>query len=321
MSDFPLVWMADALRAAGCTVIEEDGWKTRGRPRSFAPIGIMFHHDASPKGETSNGVDVIRDGRPGLEGPLGNLWLAFDGTWHCVAAGSANHAGEGDGSWGDIDDGNHDTIGVETDHTTDEAWQPGQQSSGLRGTDALRRHMRMSDAQVHRRILAHKEWAPSRKVDPDPMDMNAARANLIAYDPAAEEEELVDQIRRVSEQEQTLAPGRWAKVRIGAEDDETGPQFGIVNGPCHFMLTINLTTDGFHPDSALMLRAVNTEADPDNVKSSHPIEQRSPTDDGPQHFAYAAQGWVPEGQTLRVQANPDTEVTISKAETRVSAFR
>ena len=81
------------LRDAGCKVVEEPGWKTRGRPRPFAPIGIMLHHDASPAGETSNGADVIVNGRPGLEGPLGNLWLAYDGTWHCCAAGSANHAG------------------------------------------------------------------------------------------------------------------------------------------------------------------------------------------------------------------------------------
>jgi hypothetical protein len=317
----PLVWMADVLRAAGCKVVEEPGWKTRGRPRPFAPIGIMFHHDASPAGQTSNGADVIVNGRPGLEGPLGNLWLAYDGTWHCCAAGSANHAGEGDGSWGDIDDGNGQTIGVETDHTTNEKWTGGQRSEALRGTDALRRHMGMSDAQVARRVLAHKEWAPSRKVDPDPMDMDAARANLIAYDPTAAEDDLVDQIRRVSQQEQTLAAAKWTKVRIGAEDDETGPQFGIVNGPCHFYLSVNLTTDGFHPDSALMLRAVNTETDPDTVKTAHPIEQRSPTDDGAQHFAYHTQGWVPDGETLRVQANPDTEVTIVKAETRASVFR
>lgn len=314
----PLDWMADVLRAAGCKVIEEDGWKTRGRPRSFAPIGIMFHHDASPKGETSNGVDVIRDGRPGLEGPLGNLWLAYDGTWHCVAAGSANHAGEGDGSWGDIDDGNHDTIGIETDHTSNEKWTTGQQSSGLRGTDALRRHMKMTDAQVGRRILAHKEWAPSRKIDPDPMDMNSARAQLLAFDPAQDEEAFVDQIRRASDQEQTLPAGNWVKVRIGAEDDPNGPQFGVVNGPTHFILTIALTTDPVPDGKSLMLRAVNTKGDPDNVVASHPIQQYGRTDAGSQHFVYGTQGWVDTDQTLRVQAYADADIVVSKSETRVT---
>jgi hypothetical protein len=312
--------MADVLRAAGCTVVEEPGWNTRGRPRPFAPIGIMFHHDASPKGETSNGADVIVNGRPGLEGPLGNLWLSYDGAWHIIAAGSANHAGTGDGSWGDIDDGNHDTIGIETDHTSNEDWTTGQRSEGLRGTDALRRHMGMTDAQVGRRVLAHKEWAPSRKIDPDPMDMAVARANLIAYDPAAEDG-YVDQIRRSNSQAQTLAPSSWRNVRIGAEDDASGPQFGIISGPAHWSLHATLTTEGGIPaGKSLMLRAVNTKGDADNVVNGHPIVQFGPTDTGPQHFGYSMQGWTDEGQTLRVQANADAEVILTKTETRASIW-
>jgi hypothetical protein len=302
----PLVWMADVLRAAGCAVVEEPGWKTRGRPRAFDPIGIMLHHDASPAGETSNGADVIVNGRPGLSGPLGNLWLSYDGAWHCIAAGSANHAGEGDGSWGDIDDGNHDTIGIETDHTTDEKWTGGQRSSGLRGIDALRRRLGMTDAQVARRVLAHKEWAPSRKIDPDPMDMDRARAQLLAFDPT-QEDGFVEQIR--------------LRVRIGEEDDPSGPQFGAVNGPCHFLLDMYLTTDGgIAPGKSMMLRGVNTDGDPDNVVAQHPIMQYGPTDTGSQHHAYSTQGWLPEGQTLRVQANTDDTVRITKTETRVTTW-
>lgn len=314
----PLVWMADVLRAAGCTVIEEPGWKTRGRDRPFAPIGIMFHHDASPAGETSNGADVIVNGRDDLAGPLGNLWLSYDGAWHCCAAGSANHAGTGDGSWGDIDDGNHDTIGVETDHTTNEQWTTGQRSEGLRGTDALRRHMGMSDAQVGRRILAHKEWAPSRKVDPDPMDMDAARANLLAYDPSAEDG-FVKQIRRSSAQEQSITPGQWTKVRM-AEDTFDGSKFAIVTGPCHFVLSCAVTTDPVPAGKSLMLRAVNTGDDPDAAVASHPIEQYGPTDAGAQHFSHFSQGWVEDGQWLRVQINADAAVRITKSETRVTTW-
>ena len=192
MATYPLTWLADVLRAAGCKVIEEDGWKTRGRDGSFTPKAIMLHHDASPAGETSNGVDVIRDGRPGLAGPLSQLWLAYDGTWHVVAAGRANHAGEG-GPWGVIsaDDGNGDAIGIETDHTTDERWSDPQRSEGLRGVHALTQHMGITTREeIDRAVTAHKEYAPDRKVDPDPMDMDNARAQLAAYDDEAPEEGL-----------------------------------------------------------------------------------------------------------------------------------
>jgi len=185
MATYPLTWLADVLREAGCTVIEEDGWKTRGRDGAFAPKAIMLHHDASPKGETSNGVDVIRDGRPGLAGPLSQLWLSYDGVWHVVAAGRANHAGEG-GPWGVIstDDGNGDAIGIETDHTTDEKWTDPQRSEGLRGVHALAQKLGITTREeIDRAITAHKEYAAGRKIDPDPMDMNAARAKLAGYEP------------------------------------------------------------------------------------------------------------------------------------------
>lgn len=184
MAGYPLTWLADVLRAAGCRVIEEDGWKTRGRDGSFDPKAVMLHHDASPAGETSNGVDVIRDGRPGLEGPLSQLWLSFDGVWHVVAAGRANHAGEG-GPWGVIarDQGNRDAIGIETDHTTDEAWTGAQRSEALRGVHAIAERLGITTREeIDRAITAHKEYAPDRKIDPDPMDMDNARAQLAAYD-------------------------------------------------------------------------------------------------------------------------------------------
>lgn len=320
MTDYPLTWMADVLRAAGCMVIEEGDWKHRGRPRSFAPKAIMLHHDASPKGETSHGADVIINGRPGLEGPLGNLWLDFDGYWHVIAAGSANHAGEG-GPWGVIstDDGNHDSLGIETDHTSNEAWSAAQTSEGIRGVWALAQHMGITTReQINQAVCAHKEYT-SRKIDPDPLDMNAARANLAAYDP--EGGGFVDQIRRSSSVEQNLAAGKWAKLRMAAPDDPSGAQFGIVAGPAHFILDMALTTSGgLTPGKAVMIRAVNTADDPDDPVASHPIGQTTPTDGGPQHFTYQAQGWLDTGQWLRVQANPDEALTITKAETRVTIW-
>jgi hypothetical protein len=314
MGDFPLIWMADVLRAGGCTVMEAPDWKTRGRPRPFGPFGIMVHHDASPPGETAAGWEVIAYGHANLEGPCGNLWLAYDGTWWCIAAGSANHAGEGDGSWGDIDDGNHDTIGIETDHTTDERWTTGQQSAGLRGIDALRRHMGMSDAQVGRRILAHKEWAPSRKVDPDPMDMDAARANLIAYDPTAEEG-FVEQVRKTSKTPQVIPDdGKWHNLRLSHPDDDSGV-YGVKPGAYYWLLDVAVTTALMPPGETLLLRAVSTEGDADHVVTGAPVGAGTASDRAAQHFQWSGQGRNGDGQWLRVQAQTTAEVEVTRTDT------
>src|SRR5258708_13988783 len=38
--------LAEFMRAAGLTVNEVGNWRTRKRPGSFTPIGIMMHHTA-----------------------------------------------------------------------------------------------------------------------------------------------------------------------------------------------------------------------------------------------------------------------------------
>jgi len=177
-----VTWLADVLRDAGCPVVEEPGWQTRGRPGgSFTPRGIMLHHDASPPGSTSSGPDVIINGRPDLAGPLAQLWLSYTGTWHVCAAGRANHAGGG--SWHDIpdDDANSHTIGIETDHTANEDWTGAQFDYGTRGLIALcdRLGIRTDAATLKDWLLAHKEWAPGRKVDPDPLDMDDLRGLIL----------------------------------------------------------------------------------------------------------------------------------------------
>jgi hypothetical protein len=184
MATYPLTWLASVLREAGCTVVEHGDWKHHGRDGSFSPKAIMLHHDASPAGETSHGWEVIYYGREGLEGPLSQLWLDYDGRWHVIAAGRANHAGEGR-SWGVVaaDQGNRDAIGIETDHTSDEKWTDAQRSEGLRGVHALAKRLGITtSAEIDRAVLAHTEYAPDRKIDPDPMNMDTARAKLASYE-------------------------------------------------------------------------------------------------------------------------------------------
>src|SRR3546814_18123402 len=65
---YKLTWLADVLRAAGCTVVEEDGWKDRGRGQMGNVLGVMHHHTGP--GSEKGPIELIRDCRPDLAGPL-----------------------------------------------------------------------------------------------------------------------------------------------------------------------------------------------------------------------------------------------------------
>jgi hypothetical protein len=135
------LWLADVLRAAGCDVVEEPGWKDRGRPGVFEPKGVMVHHTSSnPHGGNTAALSTVLNGRldeqPPLPGPLSQLLVARDGTWHVVAAGRCNHAGAG--RWrGDVN-GNSHFIGAECENDgVKEPWPVHQLDSMVRGVAAL----------------------------------------------------------------------------------------------------------------------------------------------------------------------------------------
>lgn len=90
------------LRNAGLTVVELDGWQTRGRPPEtggFEPVGVLNHHTgASAKGwslaqEKSYAEWMAKVGRSDLPPPLVQTSLGRSGTVYLCAAGRSNHAG------------------------------------------------------------------------------------------------------------------------------------------------------------------------------------------------------------------------------------
>lgn len=169
-----LTWMVEVLRAAGVPVVEHPGWQSRSAPGSFSPRAVMWHHDASAAGPSPGMPRMIAEqGNAATPPPLAHAWVATDGTWHLTAAGRANHAGTGSG-WGVIpkNAGNTYAIGIETDHTTGEAWPAAQLDSLRRGTAALLKRLGASPSNA---LCGHREYAPGRKVDPDGLDMNAER--------------------------------------------------------------------------------------------------------------------------------------------------
>jgi hypothetical protein len=88
-------WIANNCRGFGLTVEEYAGWTTRGSS-SFDPHGALAHWTAGPAGATGRpSLSTVVYGRSDLPGPLANVYLDRAGICVVVAAGRANHAGEG----------------------------------------------------------------------------------------------------------------------------------------------------------------------------------------------------------------------------------
>lgn len=168
-------WIGEALRAGGLPVIEEPGCMDRGTGGLFTPLGVLMHHTAGSANGNLPSLGIVRDGRPDLQGPLSQLMLARDGTFHFIAAGRANHAGVGSAWFVPGSEGNRYLIGIEAESTgVRDDWTDAQRVNYPRGVAALLRWM----GKDERYAIGHKEWAPTRKVDPAFWDMNAFRGDV-----------------------------------------------------------------------------------------------------------------------------------------------
>jgi hypothetical protein len=149
--------IAQRLRAAGIPVVEVAGWQTRGSS-SFDPRGSVNHHTAGPSSGATPSLNTCIYGRPDLAGPLCNVFQSRepdgDDVAYVVAAGRANHAGEG--AWRGLS-GNSSVYGLEVEHTgTSEAPR-----ARLERAAAIHAAMFSGDVGY---CCQHREWT-SRKVD------------------------------------------------------------------------------------------------------------------------------------------------------------
>lgn len=175
-----------ALRDWGLTVVEVPGWQTRGSS-SFDPRGFVAHHDVI--GPLTRCPSIIIDGRSDLPGPLSQFWLERNGRVHLVAAGRANHAGEG--NWNGLY-GNSSVWGCEANNlgTPADPWPQAQLDAYYRLAAACADFSGFSPAYV----CGHKEWAPSRKVDPHSINMADFRRKVA--DQRKDPRPLTDQQKR-----------------------------------------------------------------------------------------------------------------------------
>lgn len=164
-------WLADALRAEGCRVVEVDGWETRRASNStFRPIGVAVHHTAPP-----------------VPYPIGallqscNLNVKTDGDVYLISAGYQYDTGMGsyrvrDETAAGIppparaslrglrDDGyvNDSYFDIETDHPGDGSPIPDvQRDAVIKACAAICRKMGWTDGHV----IGHSE-STRRKIDP-----------------------------------------------------------------------------------------------------------------------------------------------------------
>ena len=172
---YALFWLADVLRAAGLKVVEQPGWKDRGRGAMGSVKGVLCHHTASRSKANAPSLGIVQDGRADLPGPLSQLVLGRDGTWFVVAAGRCNHAGKG--AWQGVTAGNTSLIGIEAENAGDgsEPWPAEQMDSYARGCAAILLHIGADDVMC----AGHKEFAlpRGRKIDPS-FDMIAFREDV-----------------------------------------------------------------------------------------------------------------------------------------------
>ena len=146
-----------ALKKYGVKYETVPGWRTRGSA-SFNPKGVVCHWTAGPrnaKGRPS--LNVVTYGRPGLSGPLCQVYLDRNGVAVVVAAGRANHAGRG--GYKGLS-GNSSVFGIEAECGGDGDWTDAQREAYPKVVAALVSLTGRSEKYV----CGHNEWT-TRKID------------------------------------------------------------------------------------------------------------------------------------------------------------
>ena len=159
-----LTQLADVARRTGYPVTEVPGWKTRGHGPQPEVDGVVCHHTAG-----WNDMHVVRDGRPGLEGPLSQIWLRRDAAIFIVAAGRCWHNAPSL-SLGHM---NSNSIGIEAENDGKAPWPAVQLDSYRKLCAELCKEFRLPASVVK----GHKEVNAS-KPDPHSINMTTFRADV-----------------------------------------------------------------------------------------------------------------------------------------------
>lgn len=181
------VWLKDLVKVLRKAGVEVEGMTyTRGRyaGKSWKQVGwsgmgyrqlrgIMWHHDASPAGDSPGALDWCMYSELA---PCAAIWIDRRGKWFVYAAGQTNHAGVGSSALAPNSTGNQYYLGIETDMgAPGEAWPKPLLDSLRKGTAVLMEHYGL-DPKVA--LEFHKSYAPGRKNDPAHLDLKKERRRV-----------------------------------------------------------------------------------------------------------------------------------------------
>ncbi|MEV0617668.1 N-acetylmuramoyl-L-alanine amidase [Nonomuraea sp. NPDC050404] len=167
-----LTQLADVARRTGHPVTEVPGWKSRGHGPQPEVQGLVCHHTAGPAaGGDYPSLAVVRDGRPGLSGPLSQFGLGRSGHIYVIAAGRCWHNAPSTSPWHD----NSSSLGIEAENNGFQPWPEAQLDAYRKLCAQLCREFGLPAS----RVKAHRE-VNRGKPDPHSIDMNAFRAAVAA---------------------------------------------------------------------------------------------------------------------------------------------
>lgn len=209
------------LRNAGVQVVVEDTWTLTplGAFPVSAPV-IVWHHDASPVGPSPGALSWIKNAYRSQD-PSAQFWVDTDGVWHCIGQGLAWHAGPVLPGM----PGNHQAVGIETDHTTGEAWPDALLTSLRKGTAALLStwgHSAQQGLWFHKQICSPR----GRKSDPDGLDIDVERAAVqsLLYSPIVSPSNPTDPTTSPTAPEADVTPDQIKSAVIAALNSPAGQQ-------------------------------------------------------------------------------------------------
>lgn len=155
-------WLAEAARLTGYPVVEVPGWRGLGHGGMRVCETVTGHHTANPQSGDYPSLNIVRNGRGDLAGPLAQYGLGRSGTIYVIAAGLCYQAGAS--RWAGFIDLNDEGIGIEAESAgTWDDWTPEQRDCYPRLVAACLYYMRRGAE----RFGFHKEVCVphGRKID------------------------------------------------------------------------------------------------------------------------------------------------------------
>jgi N-acetylmuramoyl-L-alanine amidase len=122
---------------------------------------IVLHATESPS--LASALDALRD-RHAAAPVSAHYLIAEDGTRYQLAPDAVRAWHAGAGQWGDIEDVNSASLGIELDHRGDAPYPPAQIASLV----VLLRDLTTRLGIDPRQVIGHADLAPARKSDPGP---------------------------------------------------------------------------------------------------------------------------------------------------------